>query len=89
MRGRPVTANRHSGSFRTCARGHHRDHNHRNNPADGGNWELLCLYCHDNEHETYREKALDDAPAPEDKSRPSPIATPFAGLDGLLGRKSG
>ena len=25
---------------------HHRDHNHDNNPADGSNWELLCLYCH-------------------------------------------
>ena len=30
---------------------HHRDHNHENNPADGSNWELLCLYCHDNEHQ--------------------------------------
>ena len=29
---------------------HHRDHNHDNNPVDGSNWELLCLYCHDNEH---------------------------------------
>ena len=29
---------------------HHKDHNHDNNPADGSNWELLCLYCHDNEH---------------------------------------
>lgn len=30
---------------------HHRDHNHDNNPQDGSNWELLCLYCHDNEHQ--------------------------------------
>ncbi|MDA0824850.1 MAG: YajD family HNH nuclease, partial [Proteobacteria bacterium] len=30
---------------------HHRDHNHDNNPPDGTNWELLCLYCHDNEHQ--------------------------------------
>ncbi len=30
---------------------HHRDHNHDNNPPDGSNWELLCLYCHDHEHE--------------------------------------
>jgi hypothetical protein len=30
---------------------HHRDHNHDNNPADGSNWELLCVYCHDNEHQ--------------------------------------
>ena len=29
---------------------HHKDHNHRNNPPDGSNWELLCIYCHDNEH---------------------------------------
>ncbi len=29
---------------------HHRDHNHMNNPPDGSNWELLCVYCHDNEH---------------------------------------
>ena len=27
---------------------HHKDHNHENNPPDGSNWELLCLYCHDN-----------------------------------------
>jgi hypothetical protein len=32
---------------------HHRDHNHDNNPPDGSNWELLCLYCHDNEHARY------------------------------------
>jgi hypothetical protein len=30
---------------------HHRDHNHDNNPPDGSNWELLCIYCHDNEHQ--------------------------------------
>jgi hypothetical protein len=29
---------------------HHKDHNHDHNPPDGSNWELLCLYCHDNEH---------------------------------------
>ena len=28
---------------------HHVDHNHDNNPNDGSNWELLCLYCHDEE----------------------------------------
>ena len=32
---------------------HHRDHNHDNNPEDGSNWELLCVYCHDNEHARY------------------------------------
>lgn len=34
---------------------HHRDHNHDNNPPDGSNWELLCVYCHDNEHSRYRD----------------------------------
>ena len=29
---------------------HHKDHNHDNNPPDGSNWELLCIYCHENEH---------------------------------------
>jgi hypothetical protein len=29
---------------------HHRDGNHANNPADGSNWENLCIYCHDDEH---------------------------------------
>ncbi len=29
---------------------HHRDHDHDNNPPDGSNWELLCVYCHDDEH---------------------------------------
>jgi hypothetical protein len=29
---------------------HHKDHDHNNNPPDGSNWELLCIYCHDNEH---------------------------------------
>ena len=28
---------------------HHRNHDHDDNPPDGSNWELLCVYCHDNE----------------------------------------
>ncbi len=32
---------------------HHVDHNHDNNPTDGSNWELLCIYCHDEEHSKY------------------------------------
>ncbi len=34
---------------------HHRDHDHDNNPSDGSNWELLCLFCHDNEHQKFEE----------------------------------
>src|SRR5580765_2503940 len=29
---------------------HHKDGNHRNNPADGSNWENLCVDCHEAEH---------------------------------------
>jgi hypothetical protein len=29
---------------------HHKDGDHHHNPPDGSNWELLCVYCHDNEH---------------------------------------
>lgn len=29
---------------------HHKDGNHHNNPADGSNWENLCVYCHEDEH---------------------------------------
>src|ERR1700736_2024683 len=36
---------------------HHRDHNHDNNPSDGSTWELLCLSCHDNEHQRQLEAA--------------------------------
>jgi hypothetical protein len=34
---------------------HHKDMDHDNNPPDGSNWELLCLFCHDNEHQKYEE----------------------------------
>ena len=39
---------------------HHKDHNHNNNPPDGSNWELLCMYCHDSEH----SRSLDRAARP-------------------------
>jgi 5-methylcytosine-specific restriction endonuclease McrA len=62
---------------------HHKDHNHDNNPTDGSNWELLCLYCHDNEH----ARQL-DAAGRSDRGERGPGAThqPFAGLKGLLGK---
>ena len=61
---------------------HHRDHNHDNNPADGSNWELLCLYCHDNEH----ARQLDGEWSGEGDSHEGAGAThkPFAALAGLL-----
>jgi len=29
---------------------HHKDGNHHNNPANGSNWENLCVYCHEDVH---------------------------------------
>ena len=60
---------------------HHRDHNHSNNPADGSNWELLCLYCHDSEHQRQLEAQQDHVG--EDKVATS-TSRPFADLKSLL-----
>ncbi len=29
---------------------HHKDGDHHNNPPDGSNWEMLCVYCHEDVH---------------------------------------
>ena len=68
---------------------HHRDHNHDNNPKDGSNWELLCLYCHDNEHS--RELEADAARqaghgAGGKSGTARATAQPFANLKDLLKR---
>ncbi len=63
---------------------HHRDHDHENNPADGSNWELLCLYCHDNEH----QRQLDPGVSADDgKASGGTTQTPFAELAALLKRR--
>jgi hypothetical protein len=62
---------------------HHKDHNHDNNPPDGSNWENLCLYCHDNEHQRYvnhvrgHEGLANGGPA-------KATSNPFAGLAEML-----
>ncbi len=63
---------------------HHRNHNHDDNPADGSNWELLCVYCHDNEH----SRQLDHRGGAEPKPVSSEAATgkPFADLKSLLAK---
>ena len=58
---------------------HHKDHNHDNNPPDGSNWELLCLYCHDHEHTRGLQQREADGPAGQD-DRPGLAHSPFAGL---------
>jgi len=63
---------------------HHRDHNHDNNPTSGSNWELLCLYCHDNEHARYLDPVAPGAAASGGKSGPVSMHNPFADLKSLL-----
>ncbi len=63
---------------------HHKDHNHNNNPPDGSNWELLCIYCHDHEHEkTLLGGYYEGARAQKDTLKPS-IFSQFSALDNLI-----
>ena len=62
---------------------HHKDHDHTNNPPDGSNWELLCYWCHDNEHS---RRAVAEASGTAQGRAQGPTVTqkPFADLDKLL-----
>jgi hypothetical protein len=62
---------------------HHRDGDHHNNPPDGSNWELLCIYCHENEHARYEDSRFAASePRPQTGKH-----KPFAGLEELLKKK--
>jgi 5-methylcytosine-specific restriction endonuclease McrA len=68
---------------------HHKDHNHDNNPRDGSNWELLCLYCHDNEHSRLEVAEAYDHSTPHETTNSSSSGfKPFAGLDVLLKKRN-
>jgi len=63
---------------------HHKDHDHHNNPADGSNWEMLCVYCHDDEHmRELEQRARGGGPAAR-AGAPSATHRPFESLAGLL-----
>jgi hypothetical protein len=64
---------------------HHRNHDHDYNPPDGSNWELLCVYCHDNEHSRYIDHTGASAQGAEDKVAGA-RSSPFADLKSLLKR---
>jgi predicted HNH restriction endonuclease len=66
---------------------HHKDHNHDYNPPDGSNWELLCLYCHENEHSRYEDSATYSEVTPGGEQTPASGNRPFAGLEALLKKK--
>lgn len=66
---------------------HHIDHDHDNNPADGSNWELLCVYCHDEEHAKYADREAADPGSLEEVHDPHAKQNPFAGLKDMLKAK--
>jgi len=65
---------------------HHKNHNHDDNPTDGSNWELLCLYCHDNEHSRYEETRFGGSKSSVSNT-PTASHNPFADLKNLLNSK--
>ena len=60
---------------------HHRNHDHDYNPEDGSNWELLCLFCHDNEHQRLLEGNVDIDAGP---ATGGPANNPFADLRRMM-----
>ena len=67
---------------------HHKDHNHDNNPPDGSNWELLCIYCHDNEHQRDQTaEAYGDGESSGSSQEPMTTHNPFANLGDMLKSK--
>jgi len=59
---------------------HHKDHNFMNNPPDGSNWELLCIYCHEKENSRSLEAELLPAQKPGTPKEPTTKHTSFADL---------
>lgn len=66
---------------------HHRNHNHDDNPQDGSNWELLCLYCHDNEHQRYEETRFGSSKTASSNTTAGTGHNPFAKLKDLMNKK--
>ncbi|MFT5131552.1 MAG: hypothetical protein ACI9SC_000010 [Gammaproteobacteria bacterium] len=66
---------------------HHKDHNHDNNTSDGSNWELLCLYCHDNEHARYLDREVSTSGRSSENEKSQATSKPFANLKDLLDKK--
>lgn len=69
---------------------HHKDHDHDNNPPDGSNWENLCLYCHDWEHQKYTEHIRGEGSSFGLTSNVTKTTTykPFSNLKELLNKKN-
>ena len=66
---------------------HHKDHNHDNNPPDGSNWELLCMYCHDSEHSRSLDQDASGESSVHDEADSPATYNPFADLKKLVKNK--
>lgn len=64
---------------------HHVNHDHDYNPPDGSNWELLCLYCHDEEHNKF--ESYISYGGGSDAKREAATFNPFAGLKDAMKEK--
>lgn len=64
---------------------HHINHDHDHNPADGSNWELLCVYCHDEEHAKFSNFVRYGSTT--ETKRAAATHNPFADLKDMLDKK--
>ena len=62
---------------------HHKDNDHSNNPPAGSNWELLCQYCHDHEHDKHGTAGYYNSSVADDDQPSLSIFKPFEGLEAL------
>jgi len=68
---------------------HHRNHDHDDNPEDGSNWELLCVYCHENEHSRFADQVRGEGYSlVNDKPREEATGNPFADLKAMMDEKN-
>lgn len=64
---------------------HHRNHDHDYNPEDGSNWELLCVYCHDNEHSRYADQVRGNGyTLTQSSTVKAATGNPFADLKAMM-----
>jgi 5-methylcytosine-specific restriction endonuclease McrA len=63
---------------------HHKNNNHDDNPVDGSNWELLCTYCHENEHSKVKDS---EGRTGGGNAETQATFNPFADLKSMLNNK--
>ncbi len=64
---------------------HHKNNDHDDNPPDGSNWELLCTYCHENEHSKIKDSLGRDT---AQSSTNDATYSPFSNLKDMMNKKN-